>query len=112
MFGKKKNKKSEEQLRAESLPTAKKVQFEALPLNRVEEDLKSDLRGVLNYTPVNYYAAKDKYLLCVLYYNTNYSEIYMNFELVENDKSKGRSGFWKIDKILLRDILRKFGQQI
>lgn len=113
MFGFfKKNKKSEEELHAESLPIAKKVQFEAIPIDRAEQELDRDLRSVLSYTPVNYYAEKNKYLQCVLYYNNDYSEVYMRLVYIENDVPKGKTKLWKIDSILLRDILRKFGQQL
>ncbi len=113
MFGfLKKTNKSEAEKRAESLPFTKKVQFDPIPLERVEEELVGDLRAVLKYSPVNYYATKNSYLLCVFYYNEDYSEIYMRFESHVDDKMKGKIGFFSIDRELLRDILRKFGQNI
>ena len=113
MFGLfKKNTRSEEDRRAESLPLTKKVQFEALPLKQVETEMDGDLRAVIGYTPVNYYATKDKYLLCIFYYNEDYSEIYMRFEYRVDDLPRGKTKLWTIDKDLMRDILRKFGQNI
>lgn len=113
MFGLfKKEKKSEDELRAEALPLTKKVQFDPLPLEQVERALNADLRAVLSYSPVNYYATKDSYLLCVFYYSEDYSEIYMQMEYRENDKLKGKTRLYKLDRELMRDILRKLGQNI
>lgn len=113
MFGLfKKTAKSEEEKRAENLPRTKKVQFNAVPLERVEQQLGNDLRAILDYTPVNYYATKDSYLLCVFYYNEDYSEIYMRLEYCVNDVTKGKTRLFTPDKELMRDILRKFGQNI
>lgn len=110
LFGK--SKKSEEDKRAESMPHTKKVQFEAVPLKQVEAALDSDLRSVLSFVPVNYYATKDSYLLCIFYYNEDYGEIYMRFEYRVDDLPRGKTKLRSIDKDLMRDILRKFGQNI
>ena len=113
MFGLfRKNTRSEEEKHAESLPLTKKVQFEALPLKQVESAMDVDLRTAVDFVPVNYYATKDKYLLCIFYYNEDYSEIYLRFEYRVDDLPRGRTKLWTIDKDLMRDILRKFGQNI
>ena len=113
MFGFfKRSSKSEEEKHAESMPRTKKVQFNAIPLERVEQQLGNDLRAILEYTPVNYYATKDSFLLCVFYYADDYSEIYMRLEYCVNDVTKGKTRFFTLDKDLMRDILRKFGQNI
>lgn len=114
MFGlfKKANGKSEEEKRAEALEYTKKVQFDPVPLDRVEAELSDDPRAVLSYTPVNYYATKDSYLLCIFYYNEDYTEIYMRFEYRVNDLPKGKTRLFSLDRELMRDILRKFGQSI
>lgn len=112
LFKKGKIGKSEEEKRAETLEYTKKVQFDPVPLDRVEAELSDDLRAVLNYTPVNYYATKDSYLLCIFYYNEDYTEIYMRFEYRVNDLPKGKTRLFSLDKELMRDILRKFGQNI
>lgn len=115
MFGFLKNGKkglTEEEKRAQSLPRTKKVQFDPLPLERVENELNTDITAVLSYTPANYYASKENYLQCVFYFTEDYSEIYMQFENRVDDALKGKTKLWKIDKVLFRDILRKFGQQI
>ena len=70
MFGlSKKPHKTEEEIRAESLPRTKKVQFEPKEIPFVERALESDMTSVLDFAPVNYYANKNQYLLCVLYYS-------------------------------------------
>ena len=113
MFGfLKKSKLYEEEKHALSLPKTKKVQFNAMPLTRVENELNTDITAVLSYIPANYYASKDNYLQCVFYFTEDYSEIFMQFENRIDDVVKGKSKLWKIDKVLFRDILRKFGQQI
>ena len=113
MFGLfKKNTRSEEEKHAERLPLTKKVQFEALPLKQVESAMDADPRAAVDFVPVNYYAVKEKYLLCIFYYNEDYSEIYLRFEYRVDDLPRGKTGLWKIDKDLMRDILRKFGQNI
>ena len=101
MFGlfKKKILKTEEEKRAESLPRTKKVQFEPMKVAEAEQLLDADIRAVLGFSPVNYYATKDRYLLCT-------------FELRVDDLPHGHTKMYQIDKVLMRDILRKFGQNI
>ena len=104
--------KTEEEKRAEALPRNKKVQFEPMEIAEVEKALDADLREVLKMNPVNYYATKNRYLLCVFHFDEDYSEVYMRFEMRKDDLPAGKSKMYKIDKMLLRDILRKFGQNI
>lgn len=104
--------KTEEEKRAEALPRNKKVQFEPMEIAEVEKALDADPRETLKMTPVNYYATKNRYLLCVFYFDEDYSEVYMRFELRKDDLPAGKSKTYRIDKMLLRDILRKFGQNI
>jgi hypothetical protein len=105
--------KSEEEKRAELLPRTKKVQFEAtIEIAELEKALDEDVRAVLTLNPVNYYATKNRYLLCMFWYEEDYSEIYMRFELRRDDLPVGKSKMYTVDKVLLRDILRKFGQNI
>lgn len=113
MFGFfKKTVKSEEEKRAESLPRTKKVQFDPIPIERVEQRLGEDIRAILEFTPANYYAMKDSYLLCVFYFNEDYSEIYLQLEYCVDDQTKSKTRVFALDKELMRDILRKFGQNI
>ena len=104
--------KTEEEKRAEALPRNKKVQFEPMEIAEVEKSLNADMREVLKMNPVNYYATKNRYLLCIFWYEEDYSEVYMRFELRKDDLPAEKSKMYKIDKMLLRDILRKFGQNI
>ncbi len=114
MFGlfRKKILKTEEEKRAESLPRTKKVQFEPMGIAEAEQLLDADLRAVLGFNPVNYYATKNRYLLCTFWYAEDLSEIYMRFELRVDDLPRGHSRMYPVDKVLMRDILRKFGQNI
>ena len=113
MFGfLKKQKKSEEEKYAESLPMMKKVQFDSMPIDEAEAKLNSDLNSILEFAPANYYAMKDDYLLCVFYYKEDFSEIFMQLEYCVDDVSKSRTRIFSIDKELMRGILRKFGQNI
>lgn len=115
MFGLfKKNRlvKSEEEKRAESLPRTKKVQFEPMKISEAEALVDNDIRAVLEFVPVNYYATKNSYLLCTFFYEEDYSEIYMRFEYRVDDLPRGKSKLYTIDKVLMRDILRKFGVNI
>ncbi len=112
LFKKAKIGRSEEEKRAESLPRTKKVQFEPLTIAEAEQQMDSDLRSVLGFTPVNYYATKNKYLLCTFYYEEDYSEVWIRFELRADDLPRRRTKLYRIDKLLMRDILRKFGQNI
>ena len=113
LFGKKpKLVKSEEEKRAAEMPVNKKVQFEPMAPAELEKELSADVRSVLKLAPVNYYATTDRYLLCTLYFEEDYSEVYMRFELRRDDLPVGKTGVYKIDRLLLRDILRKFGQNI
>lgn len=115
MFGflkKPKFTKTDEEKRAEELPLTKKVQFVDMSIADAEKALGENLRAVLDFVPVNYYATKNRYLLCTFFYSEDYSEIYMRFELRVDDLPRGHSKMYQIDKILMRDILRKFGQNI
>ena len=112
LFRKAKLGKTEEEKRAESLPRTKKVQFEPLSIAETEQQLEKDLRSVISFNPVNYYATKNKYLLCTFYFEEDYSEIWFRFELRSDDLPCGHTKVYKIDKLLMRDILRKFGQNI
>ena len=76
------------------------------------ELIDADIRAVLGFSPVNYYATKDRYLLCTFWYTDDLSEIYMRFELRVDDLPHGHTKMYQIDKVLMRDILRKFGQNI
>ena len=104
--------KTEEEKRAEAMPMKKKVQFEPQPVAEAEKALDADIRAVLGFNPVNYYATKDRYLLCTFFYEEDYSEVYMQFEFRRDDLPAGKSRMYAIDKVLMRDILRKFGQNI
>ena len=104
--------KTEEEKRAESLPMTKKVQFEPLTIADTEQQLEQDIRAVLGFTPVNYVATKNRYLLCTFFYAEDFSEVFMRFELRVDDLPRGHSRMYSIDKVLMRDILRKFGQNI
>ena len=80
--------------------------------DEAEQLLDADIRAVLGFSPVNYYATKDRYLLCTFWYTDDLSEIYMRFELRVDDLPHGHTKMYQIDKVLMRDILRKFGQNI
>lgn len=104
--------KTEEEKRAEEMPRTKKVQFEPMSISEAEQLMEQDPRAVLGFTPVNYYATKNRFLLCTFWYEEDYSEILMRFELRVDDLPRGHSRMYSIDKVLMRDILRKFGQNI
>ena len=113
MFGiHKKNKKTEEELKAEALGYTKKVQFEAREISAVEKALDNDINAVTEFSPVNYYAAKDEYLLCIFYYNEDYSEIYMRLQRVADDVPKEMTKLRKTDKEIMQKVLIKFGLKI
>lgn len=113
LFGKKpKLTKSAEEKRAEEMAVNKKVQFDPMAPAELEKELDADVRNVLKLSPVNYYATKNRYLLCTLYFGEDYSEVYMRFELRRDDLPAGKTKVYKIDRLLLRDILRRFGQNI
>ncbi len=112
LFKKKPLAKSEDEKRAEALPRTKKVQFEPIKIQEAEALVDGNLRAVLDFAPVNYYATKNSYLLCTFYYEDDYSEIYMGFQYRVDDLPRGKSKLYRIDKLLMRDILRKFGVNI
>lgn len=105
----KKNAKSEEEQRAELLPRNKKVQFDPIDIAQVDEQLSRNVNAILEYAPANYYAMKDSYLLCVFYFGDDYSEIYMQLEFYTDDKFKGKTRCFKVDRELMQSVLRKFG---
>jgi hypothetical protein len=97
--------------KAKTMPYSKKVQFCYLKPAELTAQLDEDINSVLTLTPVNYYAEKNRYYQCVFYYNDDYSEILMNFELYENDIKKSSTAFYSIDMELYSKILLKFGQK-
>ena len=97
--------------KAKTMPYSKKVQFCYLKPAELTAQLDEDINSVLALTPVNYYAEKNRYYQCVFYYNDDYSEILMNFELYENDIKKSSTAFYSIDMELYSKILLKFGQK-
>lgn len=115
MFGFFKSKsllKSEMQKRAEALEKTKKVQLEPQKLSEVENKLDNDIRSMLEYSPVNYYATKNRFMQCTFYYDRSYEEIYMRLETYVMDSCTERGSFRKIDYELMKLILRKFGVMI
>ncbi len=83
-----------------------------IKIGKTEEEKRAEALPRNKKNPVNYYATKNRYLLCIFWYEEDYSEVYMRFELRKDDLPAGKSKMYKIDKMLLRDILRKFGQNI
>ena len=92
--------------KAKAMPMTKKVQFCYIKL------LNGDINSVLTLEPVNYYAEKNRYWLCVFYYTEDYSEIIMRFELYENDRKATATDYYEINKELYSRILLKFGQRV
>lgn len=116
-FFKKKTKKAETsdtplKRKAKAMPMTKKVQFCYIKPDELTTLLNGDLSSVLTLEPVNYYAEKNRYCLCVFYYTEDYSEIIMRFELYENDRKTTATDYYEINKELYSRILLKFGQRI
>ena len=113
LFGKK-NKTTEPPLgkRAKAMPYTKKVQFCYLDIAELKAMLTEDINSVTTLEPVNYYAEKNRYWLCVFYYTEDYSEIIMRFELYENDRKTTATDYYEINKELYSRILLKFGQRV
>ena len=97
---------------AKAMPMTKKVQFCYIKPDELTTLLNGDLSSVLTLEPVNYYAEKNRYWLCVFYYTEDYSEIIMRFELYENDRKTTATDYYEINKELYSRILLKFGQRI
>ena len=98
--------------KAKAMPMTKKVQFCYIKPDELTALLSGDLTSVLTLEPVNYYAEKNRYWLCVFYYKEDYSEIIMRFELYENDRKTSATDYYEINKELYSRILLKFGQRI
>ena len=98
--------------KAKAMPMPKKVQFCYIKPDELTTLLNGDLSSVLTLEPVNYYAEKNRYWLCVFYYTEDYSEIIMRFELYENDRKTTATDYYEINKELYSRILLKFGQRI
>lgn len=110
LFGKKKQKDTAPKPKA--MPYTKKVQFVYKPPKDMHNMLERDLNEILDLEPVNYYADKRKYYQFVFYYNEDYSEIYLQPELYENDIKTKSFNVYSIDKELYKKILLKFGQRV
>ncbi len=114
LFFKKKDKEapSDEKKAARAMPRTKKVQFLPMKLSELTELLNSDLNAITGLEPVNYYASKDKYIQCTFYFTDDYSEVYLNCELYENDFMRGSTPYYKADYELMKKTVIKFGQRI
>ena len=114
LFFKKKEKEvpSDEKKAAKSMPRTKKVQFMPVKLSELTEQLNADMNALTTLEPVNYYASKDKYVQCTFYFAEDYSEVYFNCELYENDFLRGSTPYYKADCELMRRTVIKFGQRI
>ena len=98
--------------RAKQLPYTKKVQFVHIGFDELTAMLENDLSGVLAIEPVNYYAEKRRFYQCVFYHSEDLDEIFMQFELYENDRRTRVTDYYNIDRGLYGKILLKFGQRL
>ncbi len=98
--------------KAKAMPMTKKVQFCYIKPDELNMLLNGDINSVLTLEPVNYYAKKNRYWLCVFYYTEDYGEIIMRFELYENDRKTTATDYYEINKELYSRILLKFGQRV
>lgn len=113
LFGKKtKEEEKGPAMEAKLLPNSKKVQFCYIKLKDLERQLTENIETVLSLEPVNYYAEKNRFLQCVFFFNEDYSDIIMRFELFENDRKTFGGEYRRISKELYSRILLKFGQRI
>lgn len=108
----KKPARSEEQEAAEALGHCKKVLFEPQNLIEIEAYLAVSTKEILNLEPKNYYATTNMYLSCNLFYNDDYSELYMQVQMIKNEKVTGEGQYRKITFDLFKAILGKFGQRV
>lgn len=74
--------------------------------------LTDDITSVLTLEPVNYYAEKNRYWQCIFFFDEEYTEIIMRFELYENDRKTFGGDYRTISKELYGKILLKFGQRL
>lgn len=98
--------------KAKLLPSTKKVQFCYIKPKELEQMLTDDINAVLTLEPVNYYAEKNRYWQCVFFFDEEYAEIIMRFELYENDRKTFGGDYRVISKELYGKILLKFGQRL
>ena len=121
MFFKKKSKDVSETERAIkkaalALPRRKTVQFEPDKMNAAELDemLRNDMSGTLlkAFPPANYYKNKKSWLECEIYFDDEYTTVYIRLVTYVNERPTGSTDFYKLEYELLRSLLRRFGQQI
>ena len=113
LFKKAKKVKSPEQLRAESLPGRKKVQYDPINIDSVNDSLRTDVRNLLSFAPLNLQKSSNLwYVQGVFYFDDEYREIFVCFDEYIHEKLKNSSDFFKLDFALMRDAFRKFGQNI
>ncbi|MCI8604233.1 MAG: hypothetical protein HFE79_08855 [Ruminiclostridium sp.] len=95
-----------------TLPRTKKVQFCYLKPKELEEMLDKDISSVLILQPVNYYAEKSRFWQCVFFFDDEYNNIVMRFELYEKDRKSYGGKYRRISAELYGKILMKFGQRL
>ncbi len=98
--------------KAKQLANTKKVQFCYIKPKDLEQMLTDNISSVLTLEPVNYYAEKNRYWQCIFFFDDEYSEIIMRFELYENDRKTFGGEYRQISKELYSKILLKFGQRL
>lgn len=114
LFGKKKISGEQQALaeKATSLPKKKIVQFTYIKPKDLESQLDADVNSVLNLEPSNYYASKTKFYDCVFYFDEIYTQIFMQFQLIENDKKTFEGKYYPVTLELYSQVLMKFGQRL
>lgn len=114
LFGKKKLSGEQQELadRANALPNKKIVQFTYIKPKELESMLEADINAVLNLEPSNYYASKTRFYDCVFFYDEIYTQIIMQFQLIENDKKTFEGKYYPVTLELLSQVFMKFGIRI
>ncbi len=114
LFGRKKTSKEDKELanRVLSLPKKKIVQFSYLKPKDLESQLDADVNAVLSFEPSNYYELKAQFYDCVFYYDEIYTQIFMQFQLIEKDKKTYQGTFYPVTLELFSQVLMKFGQKL
>lgn len=91
----------------------KTVNYVALDLPGLAEEMEHDPSALLRLVPVNYYALKESYIEAAYYFSEDYEKLYVSFRKMETvrgtEKCTARSGIYPLTFDIYKKAMLKVG---
>ena len=87
----------------------RKISFVYTDFDEFCRKMEQDTESVSELVPVNYYAEKNRYIASYIYTNDDFSENYIQFFRIENERQCVKSEIYPVDFNTLSKILAKVG---